>query len=286
LTRTTRRDRRGLARLVVRAFAEHSVLTYASAIAFRAIVALVPVTLLGLALLGALGVPEVWSDTIAPALEPHVTTSVYRAIDDSVRRILSSGTAGLIAFAAALVVWDMTWALDTVRKALNEIHDVQETRTWLRRTLTVAVLAIATSACLIGAVFLLTLPSLVSDGGARLFLQIVRWIAAPVLLGLAVGLVVRYASAERPHARWASTGSLLVIASWILTSLAFRWWVSSVADFKTAAGSLLVLLFLSAYVFLSAAIFLAGVQLDELLRKESGGELTGVGRIVRDAVRR
>ena len=34
-------------------FSEHSLLTYASAIAFRAIVALVPLTLLGLALLGA-----------------------------------------------------------------------------------------------------------------------------------------------------------------------------------------------------------------------------------------
>jgi hypothetical protein len=41
--------------------------------------------------------------------------------------------------------------------------------------------------------------------------------------------------------------------------------------FKTAIGSLTVFLVLTAYVFTSAAIFLVGVQLDELLRKDVRG---------------
>jgi hypothetical protein len=45
----------------------------------------------------------------------------------------------------------------------------------------------------------------------------------------------------------------------------------SVANFKTAIGSLTVFLVLTAYVFTSAAIFLVGVQLDELLRKDVRG---------------
>jgi len=44
-----------------------------------------------------------------------------------------------------------------------------------------------------------------------------------------------------------------------------------VANFKTAIESLTVFLVLTAYVFTSAAIFLVGVQLDELLRKEVRG---------------
>lgn len=55
-------------------------------------------------------------------------------------------------------------------------------------------------------------------------------------------------------------------------SLAFRWWVGSVADFKSAVGVLAGLLVLSAYLFTSVVVFLAGVQLDELLRKKTGGE--------------
>ena len=54
---------------VAECFAEHGLLTYASAIAFRALVALVPLTLLGLALLGVFGLEDVWTDTMAPALK-------------------------------------------------------------------------------------------------------------------------------------------------------------------------------------------------------------------------
>jgi uncharacterized BrkB/YihY/UPF0761 family membrane protein len=42
-----------------------------------------------------------------------------------------------------------------------------------------------------------------------------------------------------------------------------------VADFKSAVGSLTVLLFLSWYVFVSSAILLVGAQVDELLRKRA-----------------
>ena len=80
---------------------------------------------------------------------------------------------------------------------------------------------------------------------------------------------MRFAPAERPEKRWASAGSILVIVVWIVASLLFKLWVTSVADFKSAVGSLTVLLFLSWYVFVSSAIFLIGAQLDELLRKET-----------------
>jgi membrane protein len=60
-----------------------------------------------------------------------------------------------------------------------------------------------------------------------------------------------------------------VIVVWIVASLLFKFWVTSVADFKSATGSLTVLLFLSWYVFVSSAIFLIGAQFDEVLRKEA-----------------
>ena len=45
--------------------------------------------------------------------------------------------------------------------------------------------------------------------------------------------------------------------------------MTTVADFKSAVGSLTVLLFLSWYVFVSSATFLVGAQIDELLREEA-----------------
>jgi len=250
--------------------AEHCLWTYASAISFRALVALVPLSLLGLALLSALGLEDVWSSAVAPAVQAHVTPPVYAAINFSVDKIFSSSTAGLIAFAGTLLVWDMTWAVSTVMEALNEIHGVEERRRWPRRVLVALALAVAVIVCTVGSVLAVILGP--RAGGALHFvLGVGRWPVAVLLLSLAVGLLVRFGPAEKPETRWASAGSLLVVGSWILATIGFRWWVGSVASFKTAIGSLTVFLVLTAYVFTSAAIFLLGVQLDELLRKDVRG---------------
>jgi membrane protein len=259
---------RELAGELVVAFREHHLWTYASAIAFRALVALVPLTLLGLGILSATHLESVWRESVAPSIQSHVTPPVFRAIDYSVDRIFSSSAAPLIAFAAALLLWDMTWAIQTTMEALNEIHDVDEPRRWWRRYLTAVALAAVVIACLVGAVLVVSVGPRPS-GAMHVLFGLGRWPISVALLSLAVGLIVRYGPAERPEPRWASAGSLLVVGSWIVASIAFRWWISSVANFKTAIGSLTVFLVLSAFVFVSSAIFLVGVQLDELLRKKA-----------------
>jgi membrane protein len=256
-----------LTRRVARDAAEHELPTYTSAIAFRALVALIPLTLLGLGLLGAFGLRDTWTNSLGPAIEGKVSAPVYAGIDYSVRKILTSGTAGLITFAALLAVWDLTWGMRTVMDALNRIHGVEDKRPWQRKLLVALALAVTAGGCLLGAVLILmTAPR--AGGSLHLLLSLGRWPVAVGLLVLAVGLLVRYGPAEHPEARWASAGSVLVIVSWIVASLCFRWWVSSVANFRTAIGSLTVFLVMTSYLFVSCFIFLAGVQLDEILRKE------------------
>ena len=256
-----------VARLLRAEVSAHHLWTYASAVAFRALVALVPLVLLGLGILSALGLEDVWSSELGPTIRAHVTPPVYGGIDYSVGKIFASSAVPLIAFAAALVVWDMTWAMNATRVALNEIYDADERRSWWRRLLISLALALAVIVCTVGAALAVILGP--RPGGIlHVVLGIGRWPVAVVLLGLAVALIVRYAPAKDLQTRWASAGSLLVVASWIVASVAFKWWVSSVANFKTATGSLTVFLVLTAYIFTSAAIFLIGVQLDEILRNE------------------
>src|SRR5690349_10019768 len=135
---------------------EHRLRLYASAIAFRAVVALIPLALLGLGLLGALGLRNTWRNSIAPAIEPRVTQPVFHGIDYSAEKILSSGTAGVILFAAALVVWDLAIGVSAIMDALNQIHDVEEKRSTLRRAVTAVVLALAVAVCVLGAVLVVT----------------------------------------------------------------------------------------------------------------------------------
>lgn len=250
-------------------FSEHALLTYASAISFRALIALVPLTLLGLALLGVFGLEDVWTDTIAPALKEHLTQPVFNGIDFTAKQIFTSEKASLVALATALVVWDMTWAVNAVMQALNRIHEVKERRSKLRRIAVATGLGIAVVACIIAAVLVQAVAPSMTDGPLDTVLSIVRWPIAILFLWAAVALLFRFAPAEKPEMRWASGGSLLVIASWLIASALFRAWVTEVADFKSATGSLTVFLLLTSYVMVSASIFLVGAELDERARKKS-----------------
>jgi membrane protein len=251
-------------------FAEHALLTYASAIAFRALVALVPLTLLGLALLGVFGLTDVWTDAIAPALKDHFTLPFFEGVDFTVQKIFSSDSTSLIALATALVVWDMTWAMNAIMQALNRIHEVEESRSKLRRIAVAAGLGVAVVVFLIASVLVMSiLPSLAGGGALDVLLSAARWPVAIVLLWAALALLFRYAPAERPEFRWASGGSLLVIGIWLVASLLFRGWVTEVANFKSPTGSLTVFLVLTSYVLVSASILLVGAEVDELARKRN-----------------
>jgi membrane protein len=256
-------------RQLVDEFGEHRLFIYATSIAFRALVALVPLALLALGLLGALGLKQTWRNSVAPEIQPRVTQPVFHAIDYSAEKILASGTAPLIVFASALVIWDLTLAIAAIMDALNRIHDVEEQRSAKRRALTALALAVLSGVCLVGSILIVTVAPRAQGPGIHFVLGVGRWLVAVALLMFVVGAVMRFGPAERPEKRWASAGSILVIVVWIIASLLFKLWVTSVADFKSAVGSLTVLLFLSWYVFVSSAILLVGAQVDELVRRET-----------------
>jgi len=281
--RRTRRQH--LLKELSRRLSEHELPIYASAIAFRALISVIPLTLLGLGLLGALGLQSTWHDSIAPAIKPRVLGPVYDGINASVEKVLTSGTAGLIAFAAGLALWDLSLGMGAVMRALNRVHDVEEDRSTRRRIAVAIGLALGVGVCVVAAMLLLVVAPR-AGGTLHLLLGILRWLLAPLLLGLAVGLLVRFAPAQKPEARWASAGSLLVIGVWIIATLLFDLWITYVANFKTAVGTLTGLLLVTLYFFVSSAIFLVGAELDELLRKETRGRGVALPDLVAAVVRR
>jgi membrane protein len=249
----------------------HDSLTYASAIAFQALKALVPMSLLGIGLLGALGHEDFWRKHVVPALRAHLTRPAYHAIDFAAQRIFSTGKVGVIALGAILTVWYASGGVRAVMGALNRVFELEENRTFLRRWGVSLALGVLLSACVVGAVLLAAVGP--SGGGGVLHGLVLagRWLLAVLLLIFAVSCLVRWAPIrhERVPTRWASLGGLIVVGTWIVASLVFRWFVASVANFKTATGQLIVFLVLMGYVYTLAIVFLVGVELDELFQEDA-----------------
>ena len=262
-------------------FAKHQLLDHASAIAFQVLKASIPLSLLGLALLGATGQEKVWNKTIAPAIEPHLAQPTFHALDAAAQRIFNSDSGGLIVFSSVLVLWYVSGSVRAVTSSINQIYETDENRSWLVRQAVSYGLAFCIAAGLIGAVLIVTVGGALAGGGAvGVLIDIARWLAAVVVLALTLDVLVRFAPAERRSKRWTSAGAALVIATWVVATLIFELYVSDVANFKTAIGSLTVFLVVILYVYVSSIILLVGVELDELLRKDATAGQRGALKVL------
>src|SRR4051794_33888579 len=113
---------RRFVKLWVDLFARHELLDHASSIAFAVLKALVPLTLLGLALLGAVGERRAWKETIFPRVQSHVQPATAHAIDVAAQKIFSQDTVGLLVFASLLTLWYVSGSVRGVMSATNDVY--------------------------------------------------------------------------------------------------------------------------------------------------------------------
>ena len=253
-----------IVRLWVDLFDRHSLLTYASAIALRMFIAAVACTLFALGVLGASHQQELWRSTIGPQIKPRVLPDVFAGIDQTVHKVFSSSTAGLLALATALAVWEVSGIIRAAIGALDEIYETPEPRPfWVRFPVTFG-LAVLFLAAMLGAVAIVWAGH--AGGGWGIAVNILRWPAAVALVAFAFELIVRWAPAAHRRMRWASLGSLLVVVGWIGETLIFNEYVRTVANFRTSVGSLEVFIFLATFFYIAAIILLVAMELDELVR--------------------
>jgi membrane protein len=271
---------RRFVKLWIDVFAKHELLDHASAIAFQVLKSMIPLTLLGLAILGAGGEQHVWRKTLAPAIKSHVQQPTFHAIDSAVERIFSTDSTGLILFASFLSLWYISGAVRAVIGALNDIYETEDERGWPVRYGISFALAGSIALGVIGALLTTVLLGRVGDGGVKVVAEIGRWILAIGLLALALGLLVRFGPAKRRSNRWIGAGTAVVIVSWIGATLIYELLVTHVLNFKTATGSLTVFLVTIGYVYTSSIILLVGLELDELLREDATEGQRGVLEIL------
>jgi membrane protein len=189
----------------------------------------------------------------------------------------------LVAFGAALTIWEISGSVRAAGGALNRIYDSDERRPiWIRFGVSFAV-AIVIGSCLIAAILLLTLAKH-TGGSIEPLLGIGRWIVAVVLVGVAVNVLIRFSPAEHRSEGWVSLGTAFIVAAWVVATLIFRWYVTSVASFRSAWGSFVAVLILTGYLYTSAIVFLVGVQADELMRKDTSAGEKGMIKRVRAAL--
>lgn len=226
--------------------------------------AIVPLVLSGLALLGFLDLRDAWSDHLAPQLRTHVSGEVYSLVNSFVRTALGSKQLFWLTAGAVLCVWEVSGAIRAIMSALSRVYGDEESRTRLRRYLISFALAIAAIALIVGALVVMRFSTNIFHGT---WISVLRWPIAIALLITLVWLLLRFAPVTSHAAHWVSFGSALSVVAWLVTSLVYGLYVSYVADYGSIFSSLAAVFLLLTYLYISACAFLAGAQVDALIRR-------------------
>jgi membrane protein len=270
---------RELRRALLDGFKQHDLLTYSSAISFQIITAVVPFFMTMLALAGLLHLDGIWRDHVAPEIRANVSADVFSVLSSAVDKAFSGKQLLWATLGGGLALWQVSGAVRAVMGAFERIYGASCERPFVRRYVVSFALAIATGGCFILATLCLVLAPFFDVGqpGAAwdVLELLVRWALAVGFLSLAVGLLVHVAPASPQPLPWVSLGTTIVTISWVIVSLAFYLYLTSLASYGSVFGSLASVIVVIAYLYISTTAFLFGAQLDAIIRAQATGTLSG-----------
>jgi membrane protein len=261
-------------------FYDDQMTQHAAALTYYALMSLFPALLLAVSLLGLVGQYPATYDAIMGYLREVAPASAIDPLDSSLRGALQhKGTAATaLAFSVVIAFYGTTGVLESARRALNVVFEVENGRSFLHRktvdVLSTIVLMVLILVSLIlvfvGGRFAEDLLGFVGLGPAVADVwNIARW---PAAVGVAV-LVFSFLyyvtpDVEQRSFRWVTPGAVVGVALWLLASWAFARYVSTIADVGAIYGAFAGAIVLVGWIWLSNVALLLGAELDAETERE------------------
>ena len=258
----------------IRKFLRHYMSSWAAALAYHALFAIVPFLALLVVLLWLLGIDNLFigwlSDQTSSALQGPTAEAVGKWIEQSEDQDLS-GWISIAIVSIGIAIWSVSSGIRSLRRALNAAYEAEETYpSWKRYGLSF-LYALGLAVMVILALALLLIgPELVGKvvglvGLDETFISLWTWLRLPValvLLMLVVSIVYwAVPNVNHPY-RLVTSGAALAVIAWILASLGFSFYLANFASYSAVYGSLGVAFALLLYFYISAAVLLFGAEVN------------------------
>lgn len=257
-------------------------LAVAAGVVFYALLALFPAITAGVSVYALFADPG----TITGHIERLSTLLPGGAIDivsEQIRRIAQRARGELtFGFVAGLGVafWSANAGMKAIFDALNVIYDEPEKRSFIKLnlismlfTLSAIALVLVVFASVTVVPFVLNYVGL--EGGARFIIGYGRWVAMLIVTVAALSVLYRYGP-SRAAARWQwiSVGSVFAAVMWMITSIAFSWYVANFGTYNATYGSLGAAIGMMVWMWLSIIVVLVGAELNSEIEHQTARDST------------
>ena len=265
-----------LKELVARMGSAH-VGAFASALAYGAVFAIVPLLALVVSLLGVFNATDLVNRAMGElgAVLPADMTQLIDVQLSSVASTNDRGAFGLGVIIATLVaLWGVIGAMRRVMDALNVVHRTEETRPALHKFGTSFLLAIGAIIIIVSTLVIITVGGSAAErvfdvigfgDSAASAWSIVRWPALLAIAWLGIASLYRFAPAARQVGGIATPGTLVATVGWVAFSVVFSIYVGTVGSMSATWGAVAGIVVFLLYMQYAATIVLLGALIDVLL---------------------
>jgi membrane protein len=262
-----------VAKRTIKEISDDNCLGLAAQLSFYFLLAVFPALLFFVALLGYLPIDNLMENVLA-ALGTLAPTELVRLLRGQLTAIAEGKHASLLTIGIVGAIWSSSAAMVAIIDALNRAYDVVEWRPWWKRRLLALVLTIALALFIIVSFVLVIVgPDVVATAAGWLDLTpvvatvwaILRWpvMVFGVLLG--IDLVFHFAPNRPSRWVWITPGSLVAVLLWMVSSFAFKFYVSNFADYTATYGAIGGAIVAMLWFYVSSLAILIGAEVNGVL---------------------
>jgi len=248
---------------------EGDLLTRAAALSYYFLLALFPLLLFLIAMLGyfAEAGTELRRDMLR-YLSTVVPRSASTLIRNTVDEITQNTGGGKLSFGLLAALWAASYGMGAISETLNSAYGVRESRPWWKVKLTAIGLTIVIAVLTIAALTLVLYGGDIGEALAtRLGLgeaftlawKILQW---PIVLAFVLfAFALIYFFAPDIHEQrwyWITPGSLVGVGLWLLVSFIFRLYLRYFDNYSVTYGSLGAVIILMLWFYLTGSAILIG----------------------------
>jgi len=206
---------------------------------------------------------------------------------EQLQRMEQAAAGGFAAVSAAVALYGASRGAVALQTALNEIHGVEESRSWWKVQLTALTVTIGVTLLVIAALALLVVGPAVGHFITYRFgfydefeflWSYSRWLGAGPLVMLVWACMYYFLPNIKRRFRWTLPGAIVAVLLWLAVCRGFIFYADNYATYDKTYGALGVVIVFLTWLWLSCVALLVGGVIDDAIdevrkQKEPAGQI-------------
>jgi membrane protein len=204
-------------------------------------------------------------------LAPIAPAEVLAVLRDQLLKLSNGDHVGVFSIGVLMAIWSSSAAMVSIIESMNRAYDITESRPWWKVRLTAILLTLGLAFFILTSFTLIVAGPQIANflgrhlGFAPAFTttwKILQWPLSFLLVSTGFGIVYYYAPDAEQEWAWITPGALAATSLWVVSSLAFRFYVVNFGNYDEAYGTLGAIILTLLWFYLTGLVMVIGAELN------------------------